>query len=297
MGSTASESVMQPEFLQSSESWPIADEVFVCLMEPRHIAQVHEIEGLSFPIPWSENMIADELKNPLSRYVVLLDKQKPGKVVGYAGYWKIIDEGHITNVAVRPEWRGKKAGTYLMQQMMAFAFAEGVKDMTLEVRESNQIARSLYEKLGFKVEGLRKNYYEDNKEDAILMWYRQKKRTGGGIIMEDTIILAIESSCDETAVAVIKNGHEILSNVVSTQIAIHRRYGGVVPEIASRKHLELVNVVVQEALEQAKLTLDDITHIAVTYGPGLVGALLVGVATAKALAFAANQTVDWRASH
>lgn len=107
--------------------------------------------------------------------------------------------------------------------------------------------------------------------------------------MEDTIILAIESSCDETAVAVIKNGHEIFSNVVSTQIAIHRRYGGVVPEIASRKHLELINVVVQEALEQAKLTLDDITHIAVTYGPGLVGALLVGVATAKALAFAANK--------
>lgn len=107
--------------------------------------------------------------------------------------------------------------------------------------------------------------------------------------MEDTIILAIESSCDETAVAVIKNGHEILSNVVSTQVAIHRRYGGVVPEIASRKHLELINVVVQEALEQAKLTLDDITHIAVTYGPGLVGALLVGVATAKALAFAANK--------
>ena len=105
----------------------------------------------------------------------------------------------------------------------------------------------------------------------------------------DTIILAIESSCDETAVAVIKNGHEILSNVVSTQIEIHRRYGGVVPEIASRKHLELINIVVREALEQAGLTLDDITHIAVTYGPGLVGALLVGVATAKALAFASGK--------
>ncbi len=105
----------------------------------------------------------------------------------------------------------------------------------------------------------------------------------------DTVILAIESSCDETAVAVIKNGCEILSNVVSTQIAIHQRYGGVVPEIASRKHLELINVVVQEALDQANLTLDDITHIAVTYGPGLVGALLVGVATAKALAFASGK--------
>ena len=106
---------------------------------------------------------------------------------------------------------------------------------------------------------------------------------------KDTVILAMESSCDETAVAVIKNGHEILSNVVSTQIAIHRRYGGVVPEIASRKHLELINIVVEEALEQAELELKDMTHIAVTYGPGLVGALLVGVATAKALAFAANK--------
>ena len=104
-----------------------------------------------------------------------------------------------------------------------------------------------------------------------------------------TIILAIESSCDETAVAIIKDGYEILSNVVSTQIEIHRRYGGVVPEIASRKHLELINAVVQEALDQASMTLDDVTHIAVTYGPGLVGALLVGVATAKALAFASGK--------
>ena len=105
----------------------------------------------------------------------------------------------------------------------------------------------------------------------------------------DTIILAIESSCDETAVAIIKNGHEILANVVSTQIEIHRRYGGVMPEIASRKHLELINAVVQEALDQAHMILDDVTHIAVTYGPGLVGALLVGVATAKALAFSSGK--------
>lgn len=107
--------------------------------------------------------------------------------------------------------------------------------------------------------------------------------------MNDTIIMAIESSCDETAVAIIRNGHEILSNVVSTQIDIHKKFGGVVPEVASRKHLEQINMVVQEALDQAKLQLSDLTHIAVTYGPGLVGALLVGVATAKALAFAANK--------
>ncbi|MBR6755707.1 MAG: tRNA (adenosine(37)-N6)-threonylcarbamoyltransferase complex transferase subunit TsaD, partial [Peptococcaceae bacterium] len=107
--------------------------------------------------------------------------------------------------------------------------------------------------------------------------------------MADTIIIAIESSCDETAVAIIKNGTEILANVVSTQIEVHQRYGGVVPEIASRKHLEMISVVIQEALDQAKMTLADLTHIAVTYGPGLVGALLVGLSTAKALAYAAGK--------
>lgn len=107
--------------------------------------------------------------------------------------------------------------------------------------------------------------------------------------MRETIILAIESSCDETAVAIIKNGTEVLANVVSTQIEIHKRYGGVVPEIASRKHLEMINLVIQEALDRAAMTLDEVTEIAVTYGPGLVGALLVGVSTAKALAYAAGK--------
>ncbi len=106
---------------------------------------------------------------------------------------------------------------------------------------------------------------------------------------QETRILAIESSCDETAVAVVRNGCEILSNVVSTQIDIHRRYGGVVPEIASRKHLELINLVVEEALAQAGVALSQVSHVAVTYGPGLVGALLVGVSTAKALAYAAGK--------
>ena len=94
-------------------------------------------------------------------------------------------------------------------------------------------------------------------------------------------ILAIESSCDETAAAVVENGRKVLSNVISTQIDIHTLYGGVVPEIASRKHLERINQVVKEALKQASVTLEDIDAVAVTYGPGLVGALLVGTAEAK----------------
>ena len=103
---------------------------------------------------------------------------------------------------------------------------------------------------------------------------------------KDILILAIESSCDETAAAVVKNGRQVLSNVISSQIDLHKLYGGVVPEIASRKHIEKINQVIEEALENAEVTLDDIDAIGVTYGPGLVGALLVGVAEAKAIAYA-----------
>lgn len=106
---------------------------------------------------------------------------------------------------------------------------------------------------------------------------------------KDTLILAIESSCDETAASVVKNGREILSNIISSQIALHTLYGGVVPEIASRKHIEKINQVIEEALKQAQVTLEDIDAVGVTYGPGLVGALLVGVAEAKAIAYAAKK--------
>ena len=106
---------------------------------------------------------------------------------------------------------------------------------------------------------------------------------------KDVLILAIESSCDETAAAVVKNGREVLSNVISSQIELHKLYGGVVPEIASRKHIEKINQVIEEALEEANVTLNDIDAIGVTYGPGLVGALLVGVAEAKAIAYATGK--------
>lgn len=106
---------------------------------------------------------------------------------------------------------------------------------------------------------------------------------------EDKLILAIESSCDETAAAVVRNGREVLSNVISSQIELHKLYGGVVPEIASRKHIEKINQVIEEALEEAGVTLEDVDAVGVTYGPGLVGALLVGVAEAKAIAYAAGK--------
>lgn len=104
--------------------------------------------------------------------------------------------------------------------------------------------------------------------------------------IRDMNILAIESSCDETAAAVVHNGREVCSNIISSQIDLHKLYGGVVPEIASRKHIEKINQVIEEALKEAEVTLEDIDAVAVTYGPGLVGALLVGVAEAKAIAYA-----------
>ncbi|MEI3192493.1 MAG: tRNA (adenosine(37)-N6)-threonylcarbamoyltransferase complex transferase subunit TsaD [Lachnospiraceae bacterium] len=103
---------------------------------------------------------------------------------------------------------------------------------------------------------------------------------------KDIVILGIESSCDETAASIVRNGREVLSNVISSQIALHTLYGGVVPEIASRKHIEKINVVIEQALSEAQMTLDDLDAIGVTYGPGLVGALLVGVSEAKAIAYA-----------
>ena len=107
--------------------------------------------------------------------------------------------------------------------------------------------------------------------------------------MKDIITLGIESSCDETSASIVKNGREVLSNVINTQIAIHTQFGGVVPEIASRKHVENISNVTKEALKEANITFNDIDIIACTYGPGLVGALLVGVSYAKALSYALNK--------
>src|SRR5699024_4318539 len=99
------------------------------------------------------------------------------------------------------------------------------------------------------------------------------------------LVLAIETSCDETSSAIIKDGREVLSNIISSQIDIHKRFGGVVPEVASRKHIEAINNIIQKSLDQARCTFDDIDIIGVTQGPGLVGALLVGISAAKALAY------------
>lgn len=127
------------------------------------------------------------------------------------------------------------------------------------------------------------------KEGILKESVQKEKMSEENITKEDIVILAIESSCDETAAAVVRNGREVKSNITSSQIDLHTLYGGVVPEIASRKHIEKINQVIEAALAEAKVSLEEIDAIGVTYGPGLVGALLVGVAEAKAIAYAAKK--------
>jgi ribosomal-protein-alanine N-acetyltransferase len=133
-----------------------------------HLDQVEAIEKESFPTPWSRRAFAGELlQNDFAYYIVALHEDV---VIGYGGMWLILDEAHITNVAVRADYRGQGIGLALMLEIIRNAVIRGVKSMTLEVRPSNNAARHLYQGLGFVDKGVRKRYYSDNNEDAIIMW-------------------------------------------------------------------------------------------------------------------------------
>lgn len=137
-------------------------------MELRDIDQIVKIENESFTTPWSKESFENELmKNQFAHYTVLEDEKE---VFGYCGVWIIVDEAHITNIALLPKYRGLKLGESLLRKVMDSAREKGAKTMTLEVRVTNDIAQSLYRKLGFQNGGLRKNYYTDNQEDALVMW-------------------------------------------------------------------------------------------------------------------------------
>lgn len=148
------------------------DNTIVVPMELAHIDDVLAVEKLSFTIPWSrESFISEISQNNLSRYVVSICN---GKATGYGGMWIIAGEAHITNIAVHPDFRGKGTASAILDALLLICTRESVSDITLEVRESNIPAINLYTKYGFKKEGLRKGYYEDNKEAALIMWRREK---------------------------------------------------------------------------------------------------------------------------
>lgn len=137
-------------------------------MTPQDIDSVLLVEQQSFSQPWSRRAFEAEMEdNSLARYLVLEDAEK---IIGYAGLWLILDEAHITNIAVLPAYQGQGLGERLMTSLINCAKNQGATSMTLEVRVSNAVARSLYTKLGFEIRGRRRQYYSETKEDALIMW-------------------------------------------------------------------------------------------------------------------------------
>ena len=240
---------------------------------PNQKELIEELEE-KFSDVFSIHGIENDFKNnPYTNYYVyIIDNH----VVGFINYYEIYDRMEIVNFNVLDYFQNHHIGTKLLEKLFNFAEHNKIKNITLEVRIDNQKAIYLYEKYGFKKVSIRKNYY--SFVDGILMEKEMKK-------MKDIYILGIESSCDETSFSIVKNGTEEISTVISSQIDIHRKYGGVVPEIASRAHIKNITFVLEECLNKAKMTINDIDLVAVTYGPGLIGSLLVGVECAKTISF------------
>lgn len=136
-------------------------------MNALDIDGVLAVEQQSFTTPWSREGFVNEMNNDLSYYLVMVEA---GRIIGYAGMWLIVDEAHVTNVAVLPTHRGRKLGEQLMTALIEHAKKRGALRMTLEVRASNEVAQNLYGKFGFVSQGRRRNYYVETKEDAIIMW-------------------------------------------------------------------------------------------------------------------------------
>jgi N6-L-threonylcarbamoyladenine synthase/protein kinase Bud32 len=260
------------------------------------IESVATLEALTFPDPWTPAMFAEEIAETSRAWFVAQDSA--GALVGYAGVAVLADnDAHIMNLAVAASHRGQGIGRQLLDALLAAAAGLGAQRVTLEVRSENAEAIGLYESVGLESVGVRPGYYGPG-HSAVIMWgdlpgFEPPALADGA----DELILAIESSCDETAAAVMRGGRELLANVIASQVDFHARFGGVVPEIASRKHTEAIVGVVDEAMERAGVALGldgplpfaGLDAIAVTQAPGLIGALVVGVAYAKGLAMATGK--------
>ena len=277
-----------------------------------------EVFGDSNHTPWSENLFADDLALPGHIWWVAHDE---GSIVGYAGGVVAGGEIQVDNVAVAPSRRREGIAARLLARVTYDAQMLGATTSVLEVDVDNAAAQALYVGLGYTEVGRRPNYYGQG-HDALIMEAQLPLVTPSrhdtpdphasvrpwpivaaprddaareAIAAAGPLILAIESSCDETAMAVIDGAGEIVANVVATQIDFHARFGGVVPEIASRKHTEAIVGVYEETMAKAgahfgvdTLVPADLAAVGVTQGPGLVGALVVGIAFAKGLASAAG---------
>ena len=143
--------------------------ILIDFMKEEDIDAILDISSLSFSVCWSKDSYIQELTNPIARYLVA---KIDNKVIGFVGTWIVLDESHITNIAVHPNYRKQGIASKLLEKFLTYCQSQGCVAYTLEVRSSNKAAKALYEKYNFKQDGIRKNYYEDNKEDAIIMWLR-----------------------------------------------------------------------------------------------------------------------------
>lgn len=231
----------------------------------------------NFPDVFLVSSIENDFRNnPYTKYLIYL---KDDIVIGFINYYLIYDRMEIVNFNVLEKYQNNHIGSFLLKELINIAKTQNMYNITLEVRTDNNKAIYLYKKFGFVEKTIRKNYY--GNVDGILM---EKEFND-----KDVYILGIESSCDETSFSIVKNGTDEIATVISSQIDVHKQYGGVVPEIASRAHIKNITFVLEECLEKAHMKMEEITAIAVTMGPGLIGSLLVGVECAKTLAFIYNK--------
>ena len=290
-------------------------------LDAAHAGAVATLESLVMGSDaWSEALVADELPRADRVWWAAYEGEA---LAGYAGGWIVDGQVQILKVGVDPAMRRRGIARELLAHVAADARDLGASRCSLEVRAGNVGAQELYAALGFRSLGVRPRYYSDG-EDAVIMEgplplarhdvagmelvvgaasddarsLRDEVQTD---VSRETserrpLILAIESSCDETAAAIVDGNGTLIADVVASQIDFHARFGGVVPEIASRKHIEAICGVCDECFDVAasalgieRLTWRDLDSIAVTYAPGLVGALVVGVAFAKGAAWAAGK--------
>ncbi len=248
-------------------------------MQRGDVPSMAAIERRSFDMPWTRQMFEDELHFVQSWHEVAENDR--GEVTGFLIGRAYSDAWHLMDLAVAPGARREGVATALLERFVEAA-DKADHPVLLEVRPSNTEALALYRKWGFVSAGVRKRYYTDSGEDALVMMHP----VGAPGAWLRGPLLAIESSCDDSSAAVLSPEGRVLANVVHSQDSIHERYGGVVPEVASRAHVERMSAVVREALDQAGTSVGGLGGVAVTVGPGLIGALLVGVQTAKAIAWA-----------
>ncbi len=256
-------------------------------------------------MPWPSYAFRQELEtNRMAHYLVC---PVGADLVAYGGLWLMVDEAHVTSFAVLPAWRRHGIGGRLMLELMDLAADLGARVATLEVRLSNEAARLLYQRFGFRPVGVRPRYYSDNGEDALIMTTdpldSEQMRQRLAAMAErygprpdvpharryryvSVRLLAIETSCDETSVAVVEDGRRIHANVVASQVALHAQTGGIVPEVAARAHLRWMMPGARGGVRACRRGRPaDLDGIAVTEGPGLAGSLLVGITMARTLAW------------